>query len=201
MARMTSLVTPLPSAFRTFSEISSAPGAMPPTVPSPGTLMAVPAMISATCVPCPNSSVTASSGEPPVKSFDRMTLPASAGCVMSMPESITAMRMPAPVKADMPAKPLATASAPVDSRVTAMWARTGWSRAACASSGSLAAASTAAVSPSSTSPASSVRLMRNPWRAATACRAAASPSTMIWTVWRVGAFSSSARSCESRARC
>ncbi len=78
----------------------------------PGSVGAVPAMMPATCVPCPNGSASAAAGSSvilpsavsrPVKSRCRWATagsvtvpPAKWGWVWSMPESRTAQTMPSP---------------------------------------------------------------------------------------------------------
>src|SRR5690606_21784472 len=86
---------PDPAALSTLPLSSSAPYAIPRYCPSEAA--PVPAMVAATWVPCPASSVVVGSS---VKLASCTTTPARSGWVVSMPESSTAMVMPSPVKPD-----------------------------------------------------------------------------------------------------
>ena len=79
-------------------------------------------MMPAMCVPCPYRSRPS----PPRKSFVAITRPRSAACVVSIPESMTATVMPAPVSPFTASEPAHTWSAPMLSAVTASldWIRT-----------------------------------------------------------------------------
>jgi hypothetical protein len=91
--------SPSPLSLRTLPTISEAPGATP--VYRPPDAAPVPAMMDATCVPCPwRSTVEASSLKFPLAT----TLPARSGCVGSIPVSRTATVAP------VPSKPVARAS-------------------------------------------------------------------------------------------
>ncbi len=84
-------VSPFSSSPITFPFSSCAPGATPSYFPPEAV---VPAMIPATCVPCPSLSFALPEFE---KSFSAATFPLSIGCSLSIPVSRTATFTPFPV--------------------------------------------------------------------------------------------------------
>jgi hypothetical protein len=78
-----------PNRSHTLAAITVASGATPLYRPTP-----LPAMVAATCVPCPTWS---RSSLPSTNVRCALTRPARSGCVLSTPESTTATRTPAPV--------------------------------------------------------------------------------------------------------
>lgn len=104
---------PEPLLSRTLPISSSAPGATPFSTPPDAA--PVPAIVEATCVPCPCRSVTSSPG---TKLWLASTLPTRSGCSVSTPVSSTATSTPWP------------ASPPAHTEGAPIWA-TSSAKAAC----------------------------------------------------------------------